>query len=381
MEGLPPRTKKTEGNPMYFRSLQVFRGIAAVAVVLFHVNCYLDSLYKAPDTAFRVFTVHFGLGAWFFFSLSGFLMAYMVDTSRDRFFRRRLLRIYPTFWLAVGLTLLAKVALFGGVSNRRLFHAASLLPLGGKAVYPLSVEWTLIYEVFFYCVCAAFATAALHRWFPGFLACWGGAIAVANVGFGHPPVILPSPRQIPFSLFNLLFIMGGLGYYAFKIVDPTVRVRRLLLGVAGAGLLIYYFRNGSEIVGYSGLGLSFTAAILWGALGDRRDSPAPSGSFFEGLGDASYGLYLIHVPIVTCFFVVMTQKTGLRYPTAAGVAATILALVGGWWFGKLDVALQRRLKRRLLQPRPIVGGATPAPYGRRWRRPGFVRTPAEPAAN
>lgn len=366
---------------MYFRSLQVFRGLAAVAVVLFHVNCYLESLYKAPDTVFRVFTVHFGLGAWFFFSLSGFLMAYMIDTSRDQFLRRRLIRIYPTFWLAVGMTLLAKVALFGGVTSRRLFHASSLLPVGGRAAYPLSVEWTLIYEVFFYFVCAAFAIGALHRLFPAFLACWGAAIAVANVRYGHPNVILPTAGQIPFSLFNLLFIMGGLGYYAFKRLDSTARVRRLLLGVAGAGLVINYCRGASEIVGYSGLGLSFTAAILWGALGDRRDRPAPAGTFLETLGDASYGLYLVHVPIVTIFFVLATQKTGLAYPTAAGVIATILALVGGWWFGKVDVALQKHLKRRLVRPRAAAAGEAPSPHIRPWRRPVAARTPAEPLAN
>jgi len=353
---------------MYFRSLQVFRGIAAVAVVLYHVKEYLQSLCDAPGTPFRVFDYKFGMGAWFFFSLSGFLMAYMIDSSRERFLSRRLARIYPTFWLAVCLTIIVKVALFGTVANPRLIEAASLLPFGGKPAYTLGVEWTLIYEVFFYCVCAFFANARLYRLFPAFLACWAAAIATANLGFGCVTVILPTPGQIVFSLFNLLFIMGGLGYHVYKRLRPTARARRVLLYVVGGGLLTYYLRDGRELMGFFGLGLIFTGAILWGALGDQRDKPVPGGSFFERLGDASYGLYLIHVPIMTCVFYLGTRKWNLNYPTTLGLIGTILALIGGWWFGKVDLALQRKWRQRLSRPRPGGGTDAGAPHIRLWRR-------------
>jgi exopolysaccharide production protein ExoZ len=52
---------------MYFRSLQIMRGLAALAVVLYHVNAYLGIFCNAPSTPFRVFDVNFSHGVWFFF--------------------------------------------------------------------------------------------------------------------------------------------------------------------------------------------------------------------------------------------------------------------------------------------------------------------------
>lgn len=361
---------------MYFRSLQVLRGIAAVAVVLYHTNCYLESLVKAPGTSFRVFDTKFSMGAWFFFALSGFLMAYMIDTSRNRFLSRRLTRIYPTLWVAICITLVAKVALFGAVANPSLIRAASLLPFAGKVAYPLSVEWTLIYEIFFYFVCAIFANAWLYRWFPAFLGCWAGSIIIADLAFGHPTLMLPGAGQIVFSQFNLLFIMGGLGFHVYKRLEPTRATRNLLLLTACGGILINTFRGNQALLGFLSLGLSFAATIVWGTLGDRRDRPAPGDSFFEKLGDASYGLYLIHVPIMTCFFVVATQRVGFEHPTTLGLIGASLALVGGWWFGKLDIKLQKSLKKLLTRPRS--GDAIPRAHI--WRRLNGFRRPAETRA-
>jgi len=97
---------------MYFRKLQVLRGLAALAVVLDHVHEYLLILSGKPDTYFRFFGVQFSMGTWFFFVLSGFLMSYLIDTGSDRFLIRRLVRIYPTYWLAV-----LSSELFGTVSS------------------------------------------------------------------------------------------------------------------------------------------------------------------------------------------------------------------------------------------------------------------------
>ena len=156
---------------MYFRSLQIMRGWAAIAVVLFHVNCYLKIIGGKSDTIFRLFDENFSYGAWFFFVLSGYMMAYLIDTSYPRFLFRRLARIYPTFWLAVVITLVAKVLIFGSVNQPRLLSGLSLLPAGAKhpGRYPLGIEWTLIYEIFFYAVCSVFATRRLRRYFPHFL--------------------------------------------------------------------------------------------------------------------------------------------------------------------------------------------------------------------
>ncbi|WP_165252707.1 acyltransferase family protein [Paludisphaera soli] len=351
---------------MYFRSLQVMRGCAAVAVVLYHVAEFTASIGGAPDTVFRNFDNRFSMGAWFFFALSGFLMAYMLDTSCDRFLSRRLVRIYPTLWLAAALTLLGKIAVFGQVENQGLIGAMTLLPRGGKVTYPLGVEWTLVYELFFYLVCAAFTPRRLRGWFPAFLGVWGAAIVVANLRFGFPSPMLPATKQIPLSLFNLLFIMGGLGYHAFKRLDSTSVVRALLLAAAVAGIAATYSGGNREVVRFLGLGLTFAAVIVLGSLHDRRTRPRPGGSFFEKLGDASYGLYLIHVPVATTLMAYLVHHRGIRQPTLVSFAALTAALVAGWYFGKVDLRLHQALKGRLIKARIPAGGGLAGPH----REPG-----------
>jgi exopolysaccharide production protein ExoZ len=67
-------------------------------VVLFHTHAYLILIGGNPDTYFRFFDVRFSYGAWFFFVLSGFPMAYLIDTGYERFLIQRLVRIYPPYW-------------------------------------------------------------------------------------------------------------------------------------------------------------------------------------------------------------------------------------------------------------------------------------------
>ncbi|KAJ3058204.1 hypothetical protein HK102_010627 [Quaeritorhiza haematococci] len=266
------------------------------------------------------------MGAWFFFALSGFLMAYMLDTSCDRFLSRRLVRIYPTLWLAAALTLLGKIAVFGQVENQGLIGAMTLLPRGGKVTYPLGVEWTLVYELFFYMVCAAFTPRRLRGWFPAFLAAWGAAIVVADLRFGTATLMQPSTKQIPLSLFNLLYL------------------------------------GDRAVARFLGLGLTFAAVIVLGSLHDRRTRPRPGGSFFEKLGDASYGLYLIHVPVATTLMAYLVHHRGIRQPTLVSLAALTAALVAGWYFGKVDLRLHQALKGRLIKGRIPAGGGLAGPH-------------------
>lgn len=52
-----------------------------MAVVLYHAHCYVERIGGKSDTFFRVFDERFSYGAWFFFVLSGFMMAFLIDAS------------------------------------------------------------------------------------------------------------------------------------------------------------------------------------------------------------------------------------------------------------------------------------------------------------
>src|ERR1041384_6244035 len=88
--------------------LQVFRGIAATAVVFHHAA---DEVGKIPAVAAGARAFHIGhwintdvgaVGVDLFFVISGFIMSYTarrggLREARD-FMVRRLVRIYPLYW-------------------------------------------------------------------------------------------------------------------------------------------------------------------------------------------------------------------------------------------------------------------------------------------
>ena len=346
---------------MYFRKLQILRGLAALAVVLYHTHCYLLMISNQPDTYFRFFDVRFSYGARFFFVLSGFLMAYLIDTSSDRFLLRRLVRIYPTYWLGVLVVVMVKMVLFDSIGNAGFARSLTLLPQGKPINYVLGIEWTLIYEVFFYFVCALFTFERTRRWFPTFLGAWGIAVIVAESAFGAQTLMIPQPQQVPFSLFNLLFIAGGLTYHVWKRVErPSGWVAAVGLILAGACAVGTESTN-AALWTFVFQGVGFASVILVAAMLDRRSRSSGGPSPMEKFGDYSYGLYLIHVPVIT-IVLVEAREYHLQNGTVVATIATGLALLAGWYFGKLDLLLHQTLKRKVL--------------GIRWSTPRFSSIPA-----
>ena len=331
---------------MYFRSLQVYRAFAALGVVFYHLQCFLESIGGAANTPFRVFGLPFSRGCWFFFVLSGFLMAQQVDAGSGSgwFLGRRLVRIYPSYWLAVAGVILLRVLAFGAVSMAGLLGGMTLLPMQGLPSierYPLGIEWTLIFEVFFYAVCAVFANRWLRSYFGIFLVAW----MVAVVARWAPAAMLPSASHLPLSPYNLLFATGGLTYYLWRAYAARPRVlvtAGISAGVVGfsAAWPLYDL----PLVGFAGVG--FAGLILVGMAWDqRRGYAAGRTGFLERLGDRSYGLYLVHAPIIITVLIEARYVLGWKTTTPVGLLALTLALAIGWCYGSLDLIIYRHCKR------------------------------------
>lgn len=136
--------------------LEFGRGAAAFAVVLGHVYYFL---VETPE--YLQFARSWG--AWavrFFFILSGFIMVYVHGNDAGaakavRFAWRRIVRIFPTYWLVLATTL----ALRQYVGNQQYVESITpwflisnffLLPRHGPLF--ISVAWTLRHEMLFYFV-------------------------------------------------------------------------------------------------------------------------------------------------------------------------------------------------------------------------------------
>src|SRR3546814_12797234 len=92
-------------SPMQIKSLQIGRGLAAMAVLAFHLSIMVTEPRFNLPPIFADYTSHGRLGVDFFFVLSGFIMpfAYAKDIGNpDRaggYALKRFIRLYPLYWL------------------------------------------------------------------------------------------------------------------------------------------------------------------------------------------------------------------------------------------------------------------------------------------
>ncbi len=174
--------KKTAAafDPRYV-SLDHWRGVAALAVVLFHGfgSARIVHLVVHPSIAWLKALSDYGwLGVDLFFVISGYCIAanlYRMACSNLGswgFFRDRLFRIYPTYWVAciLAIALNTVAAPFNHVSLADNLPANWTAALGDVLLVEpylhtapfLLVSWTLVYELGFYLL-AAFGYALWRR--------------------------------------------------------------------------------------------------------------------------------------------------------------------------------------------------------------------------
>lgn len=338
---------------MRFNNIQILRFVAATSVVLFHAHFYVgEALWQTPLT--RMYDYRFGWGVELFFAISGFVVSHSLAHSRPgRFLTLRFVRIYPAFWLAVAIVVLAQFAFSAQPVEAPGADALSLLPLGDVR-YPLGgVEWSLVYEVFFYALLTLIALVPRRNAREWAMVGWLVVIVTAAiVAPGRATKLLPTASTILFSAFNLPFILGVLGYSWFS---REARLPLLPLAIlVPLGLLAANRTPPSELqLGF--LAVAFASLVLVAAeLSRRRD--ASKRNPLVKLGDWSYGLYLVHVPVIKAVLAVAPftpAQAGYAFLVAVGVA-----LAAGCGYGAVEVtayrhnkALLARLLARMQAPR------------------------------
>jgi len=106
------------------KSLQMARGIAALAVTLFHTSGMFADPRYGFERPFWWLTERGDLGVDFFFVLSGFIimLAHRADVGRPRevgnYAFKRAVRIYPMYWLFTLLIVVGAVATSGSVNSQ-----------------------------------------------------------------------------------------------------------------------------------------------------------------------------------------------------------------------------------------------------------------------
>ncbi|MDP3379683.1 MAG: acyltransferase family protein, partial [Brevundimonas sp.] len=136
------------------KTLQVGRGLAALAVLLYHASITL-ALPKYLDDPVATWALAGSSGVHFFFVLSGVIitLAHLGQINHPQkasaFLWRRFRRIYPPLWVACGLSIIGMMFVGAGIPDAgSLFSAFALTPVEHERV--LAVAWTLRHEVVFY---------------------------------------------------------------------------------------------------------------------------------------------------------------------------------------------------------------------------------------
>ena len=94
---------------VYFNGLNSLRFIAAFAVLIFHSSQWYHHDFSTP---FKLFLHNLPVAVDFFFILSGFLIIFLLLSEKKatktinlkNFYIRRFLRIFPLYYLIIGIT-------------------------------------------------------------------------------------------------------------------------------------------------------------------------------------------------------------------------------------------------------------------------------------
>jgi exopolysaccharide production protein ExoZ len=323
-------------------SIQLLRFVAATLVVLFHSQQTFSAHVSLPVIPKEGYLFGFGaVGVHIFFVISGFIM---VLTSvrpgkpydAGKFFKRRLLRIYPIYWLCI----LAYIGVHGLIAKPYYVDAwdavGALLLWPSDASLFIGPAWTLTYEMFFY-ICFGFAMMlSLTRGLIALGLVFGTLMAIGHFAEldSYDLVVLTNPLLAEF------LAGAAIGWLAHKGLLPLKFGPALTaLGVAlfAAGLVADYTRWPSPIAWGVPSAILVLGIVCW----ESARGAAPLVRQTSRLGDSSYVLYLIHILVIT---VAQYICSGLPYRLLPSppVAALLIAIV--------SIALAEAIHRGIERP-------------------------------
>jgi peptidoglycan/LPS O-acetylase OafA/YrhL len=301
------------------QNIQALRGVAALMVLAAHVKG-AEGDYGGAGTLLPHVLYMGVVGVDLFFLISGFVMAHVAlsgargSAAARRFLYNRGARIYPVYWAA---TLLLMV-LYAG--KQVLFHEATPFPNPVETFlllpddhFPLlPVGWTLVHEMYFYAVFTLFV--AMRRiGLPMLLGAWTAILIVAlRAGVFDANAW----TKVVFNPLTFEFILGALIALAMRRGMTQLALPALIAGVALFAIETAFYSNAlyPHVMGeFAKRAVIFAppfALMLYGAAALERQGKVIAPAWLIRTGDASYSLYLIHIPV----FLVVGKLVSISIP-------------------------------------------------------------------
>jgi exopolysaccharide production protein ExoZ len=283
--------------------IQVFRGLAATLVLLYHMDPILNQNFGL-DFFGGIFNFGFS-GVDFFFVISGFIIFYVhqgdlgIPDRVRSFLSKRFVRIYPLYWLVLGAKLLAALVFnYNPASREKSFldvvKAFLLLPQadGFASEAFLGVSWTLTFEVFFYLI-FALAIVASRRFFLPIASIWLTACLLQLLG-----VIQAKQNfylEILCSPLNLEFAFGCLT--AYLLLHGRIAYEKVILSIGFGLYTVFAIAYNAHFITSVSRAVTFgicAAFIIGGTVGLEMRKAIQVPAILLLIGDASYSIYLMH---------------------------------------------------------------------------------------
>ncbi|ROV59630.1 acyltransferase [Vibrio ponticus] len=302
-------------NTKRLLELDALRGLAALAVVIFHYLYRYDEIY-GHDTLNVEWSYLGKYGVHLFFMVSGFVIFWTLNRIERPldFVISRFSRLYPAYWLAVILTF-GVVYIFGLPGREVDIQTAVLNFLMFQEYLRIShvdgVYWTLTVELtFYFWVFVLYAFSQL-RWVELIFTCLVLASVLNSLGYieVHPAI---------YKLFLMKYIALFLsGICFFNIVNKSKS--KLTLISLTIALLSSVFIFSLEVF----LIIAIFHVVFYLSVTGRIKFMTHKSLVF--LGGLSYSLYLLHQNIG---YVIINLSYDMQFnPWVGIICATVISLL------------------------------------------------------
>lgn len=308
-----------ENNSQRLSLIQVFRGLAAL-LVLIHHGAKIGKDYLNYEYVGNIFSAGW-IGVDFFFVLSGFIIYYIhskdigIKSQAKNFFLKRFIRVYPIYWImTIALTALFIAVPSWGVGYETntdvIIKSFILFPQTHDPI--VNVGWTLVHEIFFYIIFGLLIAlkpkvsfSLIAVWVAGILANSFGLLNLDNHFY----------LNFVFNNYNIEFLLGC--FVGYITLNKNIHYNKtiLMIGLIGVvlgwyGLLeetLYRYDTVSMLV----FGISFSLIVVSAASIDKN-SNVKVPKILLLIGDASYSIYLTHFYVFVFLFKVITKLNSMN---------------------------------------------------------------------
>lgn len=306
--------KTTESKKIRLQELDSLRGIAALAVVLFHYTTGYSGTFHHGYGIFWEFSLGY-LGVQLFFIISGFVIFLTLENTKKpmEFVVSRFSRLYPTYWAAIFLTL-ACISLYPlpsyNISVKDIMLNLTMLQYWIPAKNIDSVYWTLGVELSFYILAFFVFLMKQQKNVDILIVCWLLlAIITKLTYYPHRDFI---SKLLIFNYCQLF--SAGICFYHIKNNGVSLKKNIILILCLLTQLIV---STVTETVSITLFFIIFYLFVL------NKLSLLRNKVLFY-LGTISYSLYLIHQNIG---YILIENLSRMRVNPYVILASTVIAVI------------------------------------------------------